>query len=465
MIGSGINQFFALRYPSVHIVALVAELLAYPCGVFLAKVLPLYTVDLGGLGKWCINPDRHFNIKEHTVITIMSNVSFGYGSADSTQIIQAGKAFYGFDLKPGFSILIVLCCQMLGFGVAGLSGPWLVEPASIIWPGVLSNCALLSTLHSRSNATAGGWRISRLRFFMYVMVGAGVWYFFPGLMFVALSYFTWVCWIAPKNLIVNHLFGMVTGLGLSPITFDWSQVAYNTNPLLSPAWAGRSKSSSTLILLTITAINVFAGFALFFWIVVPGLYYANVWYTAYLPICTADLYDNTALVYNVSKVLNDDHTFSQAKYEAYSPPFLPATFAFVYGTSFAAITSVPVHIYLWHGKQIRDALAGRTKLDIHARLIRLYPRTPWYWYGALTLLVMILAIVMVVVYHTSLPWWAILLASLIPAFYMIPCGIIQGITNVNANQLNVLAEFIGGYMFNGRPLASECLLLFGISSC
>jgi OPT family oligopeptide transporter len=243
MLGSGINQFFALRYPSVHIVALVAELLAYPCGVFLAKIIPIYTLNLGRLGKWCINPNRHFNIKEHTVITIMSNVSFGYGSADSTQIIQAGKAFYGFDLKPGFSILIVLCCQMLGFGVAGLSSPWLVEPASIIWPGVLSNCALLSTLHSRSNAIANGWKISRLRFFMYVMVGAGIWYFFPGLMFVALSYFTWVCWIAPKNLIVNHLFGMVTGLGLSPITFDWSQVAYNTNPLLSPAWAGMSDSS------------------------------------------------------------------------------------------------------------------------------------------------------------------------------------------------------------------------------
>lgn len=239
MIGSGINQFFSLRYPSVHIVALVAELLAYPFGVLLAKTLPLYTINLGPLGKWCINPDRHFNIKEHTVITIMSNVSFGYASADSTNIIQAGKAFYNFDLKPGFSVLVVLCCQMLGFGVAGLSSPWLIEPASIIWPQVLSNCALLSTLHSRANAVANGWRISRLRFFMYAMVGAGVWYFFPGLMFTALSYFTWICWIVPNNLIVNHLFGMVTGLGLSPITFDWSQIAYNTNPLLSPSWAGK----------------------------------------------------------------------------------------------------------------------------------------------------------------------------------------------------------------------------------
>ena len=81
MLGSGINQFFSLRYPSVHIVALVAELLAYPFGVLLAKILPLYTIDLGRFGKWCINPDRHFNIKEHAVVTIMSNVSFGFGAA------------------------------------------------------------------------------------------------------------------------------------------------------------------------------------------------------------------------------------------------------------------------------------------------------------------------------------------------------------------------------------------------
>lgn len=237
-LGSGINQFFSLRYPSVHIVSLVAELVAYPCGVFLAKILPVYSVNLGFLGIWCINPDHHFNIKEHAIITIMSNVSFGYGSADSTAILQSYGKFYGFHLYPGFSILVVLCCQLLGFGVAGLSAPWLVEPADIIWPGVLSNCALLSSLHSRANAVANGWKISRLRFFMFVMAGAFTWYFFPGLIFVGLSYFSWVCWIALNNLIVNHLFGMVTGLGLSPITFDWSQVAYNTNPLLSPSWAG-----------------------------------------------------------------------------------------------------------------------------------------------------------------------------------------------------------------------------------
>lgn len=258
-----VNQFFSLRYPAVHIVSLVAELLAFPMGVFLAHVLPLWTVDLGPLGKWCINPDRHFNIKEHVVITIMSNVTIGYaGGADATGIIQAAMKFYGFELKPGLSVLLVLCCQLLGFGIAGLCAPWLVEPANIIWPGVLGNCALLNTLHSKANAIANGWRISRLRFFFIALACAFAWYWLPGGLFVALSYFTFICWAAPKNRVVNQLFGMQTGLGMSPITFDWSQVAYNTNPLLSPTWA---------------ALNVFFGFVAAFWVVVPGLYYTNVW--------------------------------------------------------------------------------------------------------------------------------------------------------------------------------------------
>ncbi|MCJ1308643.1 hypothetical protein MMC25_002296 [Agyrium rufum] len=441
MLGAGINQFFSLRYPSVHIVSLVAELLAYPFGVGLAHLLPVTSINLGRYlgGRWCINPDRHFNIKEHVVITIMSNVSIGYGSPDSTSIIQAASKFYNFPLQPGFSILVVLCCQVLGFGIAGLCAPYLVAPANIIWPGVLSNCALLSTLHSRTNAVANGWKISRLRFFMYVMTGAFVWWFFPGLIFVGLSYFTWVCWIAPNNVIVNQLFGMQTGLGLSPITWDWTQIAFNSNPLLSPSWA---------------ALNVLGGFVIFFYGVVPAIYYTNLWFTAYLPLMTADVYDRFGQLYNVSQVISPSQTLDTTAYAAYSPPFLPATFAFVYGLSFASITCVLVHVYLWHGTDLKLAFQGQQKLDVHGRLMLAYKQVPWWWYAILTLVMFALSIVLVQVYHTNLPVWGVVLALAIPAIYMIPCGIIQGITNVDANQLNVAAEFIGGYMFAGKPLAN-----------
>ncbi|CAK3793603.1 small oligopeptide transporter [Lecanosticta acicola] len=440
LIGAGVNQFFSLRYPAVHIVSIVAELLAYPMGVALAHILPIMTLDLPYFGRWRVNPDKHFNIKEHVVVVIMSNVTIGFaGGADATAIIQAAIKFYGFDLSPGFSVLVVICCQVLGFGVAGLCHPWLVEPANIIWPGVLGNCALLNTLHSRANAIANGWKITRLRFFMVVMVCAFVWYWFPGLIFVGLSYFTWICWIAPNNIVVNQLFGMQTGLGLFPLTFDWSQIAYNTNPLLSPSWA---------------AINVFGGFAFFFWIVVPGIYYTNTWYTAYLPMMDANVYDNTGSSYNVTKVLASTGTLDPVAYASYSAPYLPATYAFVYGLSFASITAVVVHVYLWHGSDIYSALRGRQKLDIHGRLMKAYKKVPWWWNVTLLVIATAVSIVLAEIYDTQLPVYGVFLALFIPAIYMIPCGIVQGITNVDANQLNVLSEFIGGYMFAGKPLAN-----------
>lgn len=160
----------------------------------------------------------------------MSNVSFGFGSADATNIIQAAK-YYGFTLQTGFSVMVVLCCQLLGYGVAGLCSRWLVEPASMIWPGVLSNIALLSSMHSKANAVADGWRISRIKFFMVSGAAAFVWYWFPGLIFTGLSYFTWICWIAPKNVVVNQVFGMVSGMGLFPLSTYFAYVWFlQANP-------------------------------------------------------------------------------------------------------------------------------------------------------------------------------------------------------------------------------------------
>jgi OPT family oligopeptide transporter len=212
-VGSALNQMFSLRQPSVTIDMLVAQLLAYPLGVAWAKYIPL--------GFW--NPDRHFNIKEHALITIMANVSFG--SAAATQEIEATMKFYNIGPPPGFGVLFVVVTQLFGFGLAGLFQRWLVQPAIMIWPGVLSNAALFATLHSRANARADGWTIPRLRFFLIVFIGGAVWYLVPGYLFTGLSTFSFICWIVPHNVVVNQLFGQVTGLGMSVLTFDWSQVS------------------------------------------------------------------------------------------------------------------------------------------------------------------------------------------------------------------------------------------------
>lgn len=88
-------------------------------------------------------------------------------------------------------------------------------------------CALFNTLHSVSYTgigTRGG--VSRERFFLIAWAAGLCWYFLPGYLFQALSYFSWVCWIAPNNIVVNQLFGYVNGLGMSLVTFDWAQITY-----------------------------------------------------------------------------------------------------------------------------------------------------------------------------------------------------------------------------------------------
>ena len=67
--------------------------------------------------------------------------------------------------------------------------------------------------------------ISRERFFVIILTCSAVWYIVPGYLFQALSYFGWVAWIVPNNIVVNDLFGVVHGLGMSLITFDWAQVS------------------------------------------------------------------------------------------------------------------------------------------------------------------------------------------------------------------------------------------------
>lgn len=429
------NQFFSLRQPSVTISALVAQLLAFPVGCAWAKWTPVGS----------LNPDRQFNIKEHALITIMANVSIG--SAAATQVIEALVKFYHMPSQGGFEVLLCITTQLFGFGLAGMASRWLVGPASMLWPQVLSNAALLSTLHSRLNVIADGWQISRLRFFLYVFVGGAIWYFAPGYLFTGLSTFAFICWIVPSNVVVNQLFGQITGLGMSVVTFDWAQVVYaNQSPLLVPFWAG---------------VNVMGSFALFFWLVCPLVYYSNTWYSAHLPLLNPNTFDNTGRPYNTKRIMGSGSTINESAYRDYSPMFLPAGYAITFGVAFANLTGIFFHVALYHGKDLVEQWKGSSKKDIHSRLMASYPAVPWWWFAAITVLMFALSIVTNEVWHTDLPAWGVFVAFVLPGIYFVPVGVIKALTNISSNQLNLLTEFIGGYAFLGRPVANMAFKFYG----
>ncbi|KAH8096862.1 small oligopeptide transporter [Cristinia sonorae] len=426
-----INQFFSLRYPSILVGPLVAQLIAYPCGRFWARFAPEVTVF-----NVSLNPGP-FTIKEHVLVTIMAGV--GAQAAYATEIVAVQRIFYDERYNFSYQWMLVMSTQLIGFSVGGLTRRLLVAPASMIWPNTLVICALYNTLHSQYYAGIGPRSgLSRERFFTYAFIGATLWYFVPGYLFSALSMFSWVCWIAPNNVKVNLLFGYRSGMGFSLLTLDWNQVALIGSPLVTPWWA---------------EANVVAGFVFFYWFLTPVLYFSNVWYSQYMPISSSMSFDREAKPYNLTKVLNADSTFNEEAYEAYSPLFLSTTFAISYGLSFAAISSTIVHTILYFRKPISIHLSRSLgeQPDIHAQLMTRYNQVPDWWYGCIFAVTFAFACICVKVYPTQMPIWAVVVALLISLFFVVPVGMIQAVTTRQVG-LNVITELIAGYMLPGMPM-------------
>lgn len=103
-------------------------------------VLPRKKFNLFGR-QVSFNPGT-FSIKEHMLITIMANVTFGGGIgvyATDIVFVQRLSMFFNQNAvggNPGFQILLTVSTQLIGFSMAGLTRRFLVYPPAMIWPGV-----------------------------------------------------------------------------------------------------------------------------------------------------------------------------------------------------------------------------------------------------------------------------------------------------------------------------------------
>ncbi|EFY92715.1 hypothetical protein MAC_01351 [Metarhizium acridum CQMa 102] len=518
ILGSSTNLFFSLRYPSVAITPVIALLLVHPLGHLWDMVLKRPDdpdhVFVDGVrtqtvseGAGQTHQTKHatswrqwlaqgrWNEKEHTCVYVSSNVAFGFAFA--TDVIVEQTQFYNQPASIGYQLLLTISTQILGYGFAGMARRYLVRPSGMIWPGTLMSAAMFSTLHKQDNKPANGWTISRWKFFYIVWSGAFAFYFLPGLLMPALSYFSVVTWFAPKNVVIANLFGVASGLGLFPLTFDWAQITYVGSPLLVPFWA---------------AMNVIGGLAIVMWIIAPVFYYANVLYTSYLPILSTGVFDNTGKIYDVSKILTPEFLFDRDAYKQYSRVFLPVTYMLSYGMQFAGLAALLTHTFCWHGKDIWrtwknsieearqngkptyrpvpepqshpvssstgslgsenysrfsastsnvDNLISRE--DIHCRLMSRYKDAPLSWY--LLTFVSMTAIGMFIVefYPVHLPWYGLLLSLAIGAIFFIPNGIIMAVTNQHSS-IYLICQLICGVVFPGRPIANMVFVTYGYIS-
>ncbi len=106
--------------------------------------------------------------------------------------------------------------------------------AALTWPASLASTVLFRALHEpQEKIPANGWTIGRYRFFLYTTAFAFVLFWFPDYIWTSTSTFAFITWIVPNNQKVNTIFGMSSGLGLLPLSIDWTQITYAGAPLTS----------------------------------------------------------------------------------------------------------------------------------------------------------------------------------------------------------------------------------------
>uniref|UniRef100_A0A453N7U6 Oligopeptide transporter 7 n=1 Tax=Aegilops tauschii subsp. strangulata TaxID=200361 RepID=A0A453N7U6_AEGTS len=116
-------------------------------------------------------------------------------------------------------------------------------------------------------------------------------------------------------------------------------------------------------------------------------------------------------------------------------------------------------------RQLSKSAFQEKRVDVHTKLMRRYKQVPEWWFICI-LIVNIAATVFACEYHIEqlqLPWWGVLLACAIAFFFTLPVGIITATTNQTPG-LNIITEYIMGYLYPGRPVANMCFKVYGYIS-
>ncbi|KAG9958111.1 OPT-domain-containing protein, partial [Aureobasidium melanogenum] len=472
-IGQFVNSLFNSRYPTITITSSVAQIFLYPCGLFMAWALPDWGITIFGK-RHSLNPGP-WTYKEQMLSTIIVNV--GLTSAYVFWNIQTQQVYYKDRwLDPEYKILLLLSTQLMGLGFAGMLRRFVVYPSQAIWPGVLPTVALnRALLVKEKHEYLHGWQMSRYKFFFVFFTAMAVYFWLPGYLMPALSYFAWMTWIKPNNFNLAAVTGSQFGLGLNPLSsLDWNFQQY--------------------IGMLMAAVIILA------------TYYSNFKWTGFLPINSSGIFDNTGQPYNITRVMVDGR-LDYEEYSNYSPAFYSAGNLVQYSAFFAFYTLTFLFIILdfWRplvqayrsmasagwsqlknmgvrSKRTMASLAsGNSKEACHhlfhlmdgegsvydgfhdpfTQMMRNYKEVPDWWFLIIAFVSFIFAIIILKTYDgLQTPVWTIFFVIILNLVFLVPMSYLYAISGTTQG-LNVVTELVMGYALPGRPEALMFVKAFG----
>ena len=105
-------------------------------------------------------------------------------------------------------------------------------------------------LHEVEIRRKGG--LTRLQFFLVVLVSSFAYYIVPGYLFQSVTALSFVCWIWKDSVTAQQVGSGLHGLGVDSFAIDWSTVAgFLGSPLATPGFAIINKLFGYIIILYI----------------------------------------------------------------------------------------------------------------------------------------------------------------------------------------------------------------------
>ncbi|KAI0945261.1 hypothetical protein AcW1_001521 [Taiwanofungus camphoratus] len=477
-LGVGLSVFSAVlatiytfKPQNATVSQLFCLIIAYVLGTLMATIIPSH-------GYWrYLNPGP-FNIKEHTVIVIMASTASSVAVA--MEVIAALNLFYDIRLNAAVAIFQIFASQMIGYGIAGVLRNLLVYPTYAFYPTYISVVNLLQSLHY-----GGALNHKRRKYFWLVFAGIFFWEWIPQYPFPLLTAISVICLIDNgRNIFVRNLFGAGSsneGIGLfsfstswtlitqgSPLVWPWqTQInSYSESPSLAPY------SLSTTIHVVFLTRHSYSqvGMAIGY-IVLTVAYYKNSFNGRNLDWMSTSLFGSDGSTYNQSAILTPENTLDPAKLAQVGLPRYTTTYTISQMCYNFSLGAAVVHVLLWHWGDLKRAFGQLRFLknsddidDPHYQEMKKYKEVPQWWYLALFLVS--LGVGIGCSYTTGkalLPWWSILLFTVISFFIAVCLGFIMATTGFSIS-IKYAIQILAAFIHPGNPIAVMYVNLYGNST-
>ena len=471
LFGGTISAIYYFKPQTVVVSVVFLAVISYILGEFLAFVIP----RRGRIGRW-LNP-HPFNSKEHVAIIIMANAASI--SALGIELLAVERLYYNAKLNGALSIFLLFSSQFLGYGIAGLMRRTLVFPKRMLWPINLPVNSMLETLHRPLEETRKG-----LKIFGIVFACIFCWEIIPEWIMPILTGVSIFCLAKQNSATFTNIFGGSSGnegLGLFSWCFDWQYISGGYSPLFYPMDSLISQGIGTTFCVVLFA----------------GAFYTNLWNAQNFPFLSQVLFSGASnstnpIQWNQTSVIGANNIIDQAALAVEGLPWFATSYALNILVTDISVTASITHLCLYFWPEMREACAflsptsfkrllqprtwnlkfwessgvpdeNQDHYDPHYKLMLAYKPCPDRWYGVVLVLSIVVALIVLYKGDSTLPWWGLLVSSLIAYLCIAVFGAMQAITGINFI-IQPVVQMIGGYIQPGNPVANMYFTLYGYNS-